>query len=481
MKLSMWILADWLEKYRPITNIKNGNQVLQSARILSKNACIEPQNLYLAPAKEFISNQGDKIICVHDHDMLLLDTTDMDRVFNDILDAFDFYNRWSDRLMEDITDGCGLQQLMDRSYDIFREPMAVFDAGHMVIAHTTQYGPDDVDDGWKAILQTGSGSFDMFNKMKGQLYQSRYRRGVQELKIPFFSVHSLQKMLFHEQTVIGQIILLEFHRWERKGAMQLLDTLGSLVELWMVRTQEERLLRTECDLFRDLLDGVQVPAKELHYRLSMMGWEEQQEKRLLKLEIPAAYKDSTYPLLSELERSFPDCCVFFHQKYIYILANLSCTPWENLERELKRLLKEYTFHCAVSYPFCDELQFPAADEQCRLTLQAASEKHGGIYHCGDHALDHIRNIIHTAVEKSVIHPALHILKRNDEENRNDLYTTLRVYLQNNCNLAHTARALHIHRNSLLYRLNKIRGLTDLDLDSEKVREYLRLSYIVLEG
>ena len=480
MKLSMWILADCLEKYHPIINIKNGNQILQSARILSSDTCIEPQNVYLAHAKEFISNQGDKIICVHEHDLLLLDTTDIDRALNDILDAFDYYNNWSDELRKDVADGCGLQQLVDRSYDIFREPMAVFDAGHMVIAHTAQYGPDDVDDGWKALLQARNKPLDGFSKMKGQLYQSRYHRGAQELKLPFFSVHSLQKMLFHERTVIGQIILLEFHRWERKGAIQLLDTFGSLVERWMNHTREEQLLKAECDIFRDLLDGIQAPAKTLNYKLSMMGWEEGQEKLLLKLEIPMTHNGSTYPLLSELERLFPDCYVFFHQKYIYILANLSRTPWEDLERELDRLLKEYAFHCAVSYPFHDMLQFPAAAEQCRLTLQTAPEEQGGIYRCGDHALDYIRSIIHTAVDKSVVHPALNVLKKNDEETQNDLYKTLRVYLQNNCNLAHTARALKLHRNSLLYRLNKIRGLTDLDLDREAVREYLRLSYIVLD-
>lgn len=481
MKLSMWILADWLEKYQPIINIKNGNQVLQSARILSSSASIEPQNVYLAPAKEFISNQGDKIICVHGPDMLLLNTTDTDRVLNDILDAFDYYSGWSDGLMRDITDGCGLQQLVDRSYDIFREPMAVFDAGQMVIAHTTQYGPDDVDDGWKAMLRTGGGSPDIFSKMKGQLHQSRYHHNVQELKLPFFSVHSLQKMLFHDDTVIGQIILLEFHRWERKGAVQLLDTLGSLVELWMNRTREDLLPMAESDIFRDLLEGVQVSEKALNYKLSMMGWEKRQEKRLLKLETPMAYKDRAYSLLSELERLFPDCCVFFHQKHIYILVNLSRTSWEDLERELNRLLEECIFHCAVSYPFYDMYQFPAAAEQCRLTLQAALEKQGGIYLCGDHALEYIRNTIHTVIDRSVVHPALYVLKKNDEANRNDLYTTLRVYLQNNCNLVHTARALNLHRNSLLYRLNKIRRLTDLDLDVETVREYLRLSYIVLEG
>lgn len=478
MMLSMWILADRLGKYRPMVAIRDGEQVLRSARILSADTRIEPQNVYLTLVK---GSQRGKVLCVHGRDMLLLDTADIDGVLNEILDAFDYYSSWADGLRQDISDGCGLQHLVERSYDVFREPMVVFDAALNGLAYTTQYGPDDVDGGWKRIVQTGNSSSGALGKGKDRPHpSSNYRRDVQELNAPFFNnMNSLQKLLFHEKAVVGRIVLLEFHRREGKGTMQLLDILGSLIELWLDRGQGER--RAESDVFRELLEGVQVPARELDYKLSMRGWEARQEKLLLKLEVPVTYKDSAHALLSQLERLLPDCYAFFHREYIYILVNPAYTPWEDVERELKGLLDGCIFHCAVSYPFCDLLRLPAAAAQCRLTLQFALDKQGGIYHCGDHAPDYIRNVVHTAIDPAVVHPALHALKRNDEENQNDLYGTLRVYLGNNCNLAHTARAMNLHRNTLLYRLNKIRGLVDLDLDVEAVREYLRLSYIILEG
>ena len=43
-------------------------------------------------------------------------------------------------------------------------------------------------------------------------------------------------------------------------------------------------------------------------------------------------------------------------------------------------------------------------------------------------------------------------------------------------MAETARRLHLHRNSLLYRLNQIRELTGIRLEDEDTREYLLLSY-----
>lgn len=46
----------------------------------------------------------------------------------------------------------------------------------------------------------------------------------------------------------------------------------------------------------------------------------------------------------------------------------------------------------------------------------------------------------------------------------ELLETLRVYLMNDCNLVKTSKALFIHRNTLIYRLNKIKNQLKGDLE-----------------
>ena len=94
MRLSMWILNDWLKKYHPEPRILQGGQVLRSARILSNNTDIERQNVYLAAASEFISGEEDRVICVQGQDMILLNTDDVYEVFNAIQQMLEFYNEW---------------------------------------------------------------------------------------------------------------------------------------------------------------------------------------------------------------------------------------------------------------------------------------------------------------------------------------------------------------------------------------------------
>jgi purine catabolism regulator len=56
-----------------------------------------------------------------------------------------------------------------------------------------------------------------------------------------------------------------------------------------------------------------------------------------------------------------------------------------------------------------------------------------------------------------------------------LLETVEVYLACNGNLSEAARRLHLHRNSLLYRLHHIRDLLGHDLDNPELRLALQLA------
>ncbi|MGL5629442.1 MAG: PucR family transcriptional regulator, partial [Plesiomonas shigelloides] len=63
-----------------------------------------------------------------------------------------------------------------------------------------------------------------------------------------------------------------------------------------------------------------------------------------------------------------------------------------------------------------------------------------------------------------------------QDPRGQLLKTLRVYFAQNCDLAQTCDQLHIHRNTLRYRLDKIEKITSLNFNEigDKTRMYLAL-------
>ena len=93
------------------------------------------------------------------------------------------------------------------------------------------------------------------------------------------------------------------------------------------------------------------------------------------------------------------------------------------------------------------------------------------------------HLIHLASDKvelfRLCHPALKYLQEYDKKNKSDYYNTLRVFIINDRNLVRSADKLYIHRNTLVYRVNRIVGLTGIDLNNYKVKNHLLLSYDIV--
>ena len=67
------------------------------------------------------------------------------------------------------------------------------------------------------------------------------------------------------------------------------------------------------------------------------------------------------------------------------------------------------------------------------------------------------------------------LEQYDEDHATDLVLTLEAYFRENANASQTARALHVHRNTLAYRLRRIAEITGLDLEDAEARLILQLA------
>ena len=82
--------------------------------------------------------------------------------------------------------------------------------------------------------------------------------------------------------------------------------------------------------------------------------------------------------------------------------------------------------------------------------------------------------------KSYIIPELVKMQKEDSFGPlKDLYTTLCCYLRNNNSIADSARELNMHRNTIVYRLQKIRSTLQVDIDDPLMRTYLFNAVLML--
>ena len=72
------------------------------------------------------------------------------------------------------------------------------------------------------------------------------------------------------------------------------------------------------------------------------------------------------------------------------------------------------------------------------------------------------------------------IAEHDQQNNSSLLQTLKVYLLQEKSLLAASQELHIHRNTLVYRLGKIEQISGLDLNSPLIRLQGILSCLILE-
>ena len=74
--------------------------------------------------------------------------------------------------------------------------------------------------------------------------------------------------------------------------------------------------------------------------------------------------------------------------------------------------------------------------------------------------------------------SLNRLFEEDEKNHTELYQTLKTYLLCENNVTETAKMMHVHRNTLVYRLKKISDILQVDYNDYHVSREL-LAYILM--
>lgn len=475
MKLSMWILAEWLNKYNPIIMINEGEPILRGVRLFSGDTEFEKQNVYLGLAKEFVSDYEDEVICVNGKDMIVLQTKDIELVLNEVFKAFDFYNKWTDGLVDDIYTGCSLQHIVDVSTEVLDEPIIVFDHSYMAIAMSSKFGLGDLDEEWDYILNHKSNKIEMLTEINSFLHKNRKIRFPQYVCIKEVGIPCIIRNLFENSTYKGLLLVkLEYHQ-VTEGRKHLCGVLGGLVERWVKYNKEQEDMRDECAVFLDLLENRDVLAKDLSHKLNVSGWKDEDDKVVLKLVTDQYFEENEGPLRNLLENNYMDCFIMNYDSSIVMIVDLDLLPLDRLVRSLMPLLKRSNYYCGVSYKFNDIFNLRKHYEQSCITLKYCDKENGEIYYCGDYANEYMFSVIASNVSPIMAHPALHILKDYDVKNKSDLYNTLYEYLNNERSIVKSSAKLNIHRNTLLYRLDKIKQLVDVDLDDNETRIYVLIS------
>ncbi|WGW10588.1 helix-turn-helix domain-containing protein [Saxibacter everestensis] len=165
--------------------------------------------------------------------------------------------------------------------------------------------------------------------------------------------------------------------------------------------------------------------------------------------VPVFYAQYQNGLAILLQSKHVEQVIELLQPFDLAIGRSRCDRWDGLELALEEAKK-------------------AAEYGIR-TGKTGSIAFSGIWQDG------VADLIDASDASHVARRVLAPLARFERSNNGDLITTLKVWLENHGKLQPAARALDVHRHTLMARLEKIAQLTGSDLDDFQVRADLVLA------
>ena len=231
----------------------------------------------------------------------------------------------------------------------------------------------------------------------------------------------------------------------------------------------------------DLLHGVQLSDDLLEHRmqavpqlsgsLMQVFFADVRAKNDLQL---ASYYASLLKRLYPEESFLP----LVWQEQLLLLAYAHDEAGFNaLTVKLAHFFAAHHLRCGVSNPFRRLADLRGHYEQAAACLEEAGE---GLYFYRDIMLQQLLSHIPADRIPFLISPDIHRLEEAQPLHSFSLVDTLKAYLECGCNLIRTAERLFLHKNTLLYRLNHIKGILRCDLSDADDRLLLMLSFKLLE-
>lgn len=470
MKISMWMIAEKLKKYQPKCAIVDGSACMTGVRFISTeaDAGFDPQYLYLS-----LDSDIESAILCNGPDMLILQGRDTNEILNDLLAVFDFYNSWEKNLWE-ASARKSFQQIIDLGGVVLENPMMVADIDSNVLAMSSDFLDEDINDYWVESRRT--------RRLPAAVLASplRTREGTPgawtdepEIYIMPDGTKTIGTFLRANGELIAGFGLWEHKRPILPSDIELVRVLYEVLISTMDARKRSAPVRSGAAILADLLSGVSID-EELVSNLAMRcrsPW------RLIVVSTPFRSEPIFKRNLTRRFQESPqdNVSLTFGDYVVALVSDPDST--ELLSAILGVREKQYC-QAVLSLPFGDLQSVRVRYQQILFALKQLGSQ-PGIYRGEDYALQYLLSLMAQQEQSQhLIHPALEQLKQQDRQRNSELYDTLYQYLIHERSILQGAEAMHIHKNSFLYRMNKIRELTNVDLDDPSQRNYLLLSYLL---
>lgn len=306
-----------------------------------------------------------------------------------------------------------------------------------------------------------------------------------------------QNIFIHEQYYARFVMILDKDETRLSpGEEQLFAIFTSCLQKYFQK-QIQLLYQSPSDILHQichtLTSGDSVSPQFLENTLSQTGWKSSDLYVTTELQFfeESGWKSQlelTLPYLAhKLELEWPQSCTLIEKDKLLCFINLTRTNPDEENRfsdfckKLALFVRENVCTAGVSSVFQDFTKLHDSTIQASAALAIGREEAPSYWYYlyDQYRLAHILQVVSRELSPGIyLHPALSQLRYYDREHGSQLADTLKAYLDCGQNMSAAAASLYIHRTSFCRRMDRIRDITDLDLNDVDTLLLLQLSFLL---
>lgn len=378
-----------------------------------------------------------------------------------------------DELFNCLRRGRGLTELLKIAYKYIENPITLVDSSYSILASYPKVTDErnlEIKNNRLSIKNVFSNNMNV-NKITEKIYHSIYPFTTKVEDFPYDWAFESVRI---NQAVIGYICIRGINREFASEDLELIDDLTKMIS---IELQKDSSFSNPHGIkynhfFKELFLKHFDNEDNIKNQLKLFGIKPENNYYIIACD----FIDSKDKILSpeyycqQLMSILPNSITgIFNGILITLVPTSEVKPYteENRER-LVTFLEMNNMIATVSFVFTYLMEGHTYFEQCQsmLSMLDSAIKGGSILLYGDYCLRHITTLIDDPeILSSTIHPALKFMSKYDEENSTDYLETLKTYIQKNRSAPAAAEALHIHKSTFFYRIEKMKSLFGIDISN----------------
>ncbi|HJD38808.1 MAG TPA: helix-turn-helix domain-containing protein [Candidatus Blautia stercoripullorum] len=415
-------------------------------------------------------------------------------LFSEISSIFSFFQNWSQKVKDTILEKKPLEELCQLISEVTPNPWYLADASFRVQAISKSFDVEELSVIWRFMKRQNYVPVDVILKLSesGKLKKMNRAKHAYIEEAGPFNFPYISKTIYSVQGIIGHFFIIGAYTRISSYELEIAEFFGNLLnkQVESDSTYMPTLGRYYDNYFIDLIESSDSSGKEILTEVfDHLTWKADDSYILLIFRSPKESDSQTAVdglKIHILEKSYP-CKAFPYRGDILVILNISkISEKEVFHKQLQNILhtisKNLGGTSGYSEIFKGEKDFSSLNIFYQQALASLSFLENGTFQepkgYNDIALAYLcKKMSEFLSPKMFCHPDMEILRQYDAENHTFLEDTVYQYLINEENTMETARQLYIHRNSLLYRLDKIKSLTNINFKDPNDRIRMIFAYI----